>query len=245
MAAQLETRFIAVPLTTALQRLAREDVIAFVLVSMADDEFVDFKELETTLANWPHRDGRVLFSIRTGLPNNEPIKFINAEPVCTPVLFQQSDLVRLAFENLARTAGFTGALVETWFEPDQRSWDRIARDFLDSAAQDITAEESPHAGNLVEVYPVHTALSRFENLGADYVLRFVLPVNELVPRAAELASSIDRQLHVLDPKRTGTIACMVSASERGAATEAGFDLLLGNRFWSKELGYKLAGWRQI
>jgi len=245
MVARLETRFIAVPLTTALQRLAREDVTAFVLVSMADDEFVDFKELENTLANWPDRNGRVLFSIRTGLPNDEPVKFIDAEPVCTPVLFQQSDLVRLAFENLARTVGFGGALVETWFEPKQRSWDRIARDFLDSASTDASADESPHEGNLVEAYPVHTALSRFENLGADYVLRFVHPVHELVPRAAELPFSIDRQLDALDQMRTGKITCMVSASERSAATEAGFDLLLGNRFWSKELGFKLAGWRQI
>jgi hypothetical protein len=245
MAARRDTRFIAVPLTTALQRLARDDVTAFVLVSMADDEFVDFKELEDTLANWPDREGRVLFSIRTGLPDNEAVRFIDAEPVCTPVLFQQSDLVRLAFENLARMTGFAGALVETWFEPKQRSWDRIARDFLESAPTDASADESPNVGNLVEVYPVHTALSRFENLGADYVLRFVPPVHELVPRAAELSSFIDRQLHALDPQRAGKITCMVSASERGAATEAGFDLLLGNRFWSNELGFKLAGWRQI
>src|SRR4051812_48992676 len=53
MADPRDTRFIVAPLTTALQRLTRNGVKAFVLVWMADDELVDFGELSKTLAAWP------------------------------------------------------------------------------------------------------------------------------------------------------------------------------------------------
>jgi hypothetical protein len=214
---------------------------------MADDELVDFGELSKALCAWPDREsGRVFFSIRTGLPGGRPLKFIDSEPARLPVLFKHDQLVRHAFENVALQAGFRGAVVESWVEPKQRPWRRMVEDFLSNAPKDETADESPIGDDLVEIYPVRTALSRFENLGADYVLRFLPPLNQLGPEAAQrLPGAIGAQLTGLNLKRTRRVACLVSATDRSDETEAGFDLVLNNGFWSHELGFTLAGWRQI
>ena len=244
----LQTKFLIAPITTRLQRVARDDAQALVVVDMADDELVDFKELRNSLAAWPGRAlGRVFFSIRHGLPSGQTSEQVGGEPFPLPVLFNQAELVRLAFEGLARDVGFPGATVDAYLPwPRRCAWEKLVADFVDHADEDATAEESPSGDNLVEVYPIRTALSRFENLSADYAVRIVPPVDELNPAdATKLPTAIEAHLSRINPDRSGKVACLVTANQGGPRTDKGFDLLLNNRFWCDQLGFELAGWRQI
>jgi hypothetical protein len=247
MADPLKTNFIVAPITTALQRLARDDAQAFVVVTMADDEFVDFAELRMALADWPDRQlGRVVFSVRHGLASGQTIGEVDGEPFPRPVLFDQTELVRFAFKGIARDVGFRSATIEAYLAYEQRPWELIVADFLGNAHQDATADESPIGDDLVEIYPVRTTMSRFENLGADYAVRIVPAVHELEPTAAtRIPKAIDICFSKLNPDRSGKVACIVNSIENVPKTEEGFDLLLDNGFWCKQLGFELVGWRQI
>jgi hypothetical protein len=247
MADPLKTNFIVVPITTALQRVGRDDAQAFVMVNMADDELVDFTELRMALADWPSRQlGRVFFNVRHSLASGQAIEEVDGEPFPRPVLFNQNELVQLAFEGIARDVGFRSATVEAYLAYEQRPWELIVADFLGNVDQDATADESPLGDDLVEVYPVRTTMSRFENLSADYAVRIVPSVHELEPTAATtIPKAIDVHLSKLNPDRSGKVACLVTATEAGRKTDEGLDLLLDNRFWCKQLGFELAGWRQI
>jgi hypothetical protein len=100
--------------------------------------------------------------------------------------------------------------------------------------------------DLVEIYPVRTTMSRFENLNADYAVRIVPSAHEFEPTAAtKIPKAIEAHLSKLDPDRSGKVACLVTATEPGRETDEGFGLLLDNRFWCKQLGFEIAGWRQI
>jgi hypothetical protein len=247
MADPLKTNFIVVPIATPLQRVGRGDAQAFVMVSMADDELVDFTELRIALADWPDRQlGRVFFSVRHGLAPGQTIEEVDGEPFPRPVLFSQTELVQLAFEGIARDVGFRSATVDAYLAYKPRPWELIVADFLGNAHQDAIADESPIGDDLVEVYPVSTTMSRFENLSADYAIRIVPAVHELEPTAAtEIPKAIEVHLSKLNPDRSGKVVCLVTAPEVGRKANEGFDLLLDNRFWCKQLGFELAGWRQI
>ena len=137
MADPLNTNFVVAPITTALQRLARDDAQAFVAVTMADDVFVDFAELRMALADWPDRHaGTVFFSVRHNLASGQAIEEVDGEPTPRPVLFNQTELVRLAFEGIARDVGLRSATVEAYIALKQRPWNLIVADFLGNAHQD-------------------------------------------------------------------------------------------------------------
>jgi hypothetical protein len=243
----LRTKFIVAPIATDLQRVARPDALAFVLVEMADDDFIDFKQLRQALADWLGRQrGSVFFNVRHGLGAGQTWELVDGQPSPQPVLFNQTELVRLAFDSIARDAGFRHATVNAYLPCKDRAWNLVVADFVANAQRDATADESPVGDELVEVYPVRTTMSRFENLSADYAVRIVPAVHELKSAAAKkIPAAIEAHLSKFRPGRRDKVAFMVTATKVGPKTIQGLGLLIGNAFWSKQLGYKLAGFRHL
>jgi hypothetical protein len=247
MADPLRTKFIVAPITTALQQVARKDARAFVVIALADDDFVDFDALREELAGWPGRQhASVFFSVRLGLPSGQPFEIMDGMPSPCPVFFQQTDVVRLVFEGIARDTGFRRATVEAYLPSECCDWEHIVAEFVGHADADLTAEESPVGDELVEVYPIRTAMSRFENLGADYAIRIVPAIHELNSTASnKIPEAIEAHLSKFQPSGRRKIAFMVTTTKPGPKTEAGLHLLIDNNFWSIRLGFEVAGFRHI
>jgi hypothetical protein len=243
----LQAKFLVAPITTDLQRVARPDALVFVLVTMADDDFINFKQLRQALADWPDRQrGSVFFNVRQGLKAGQTWQLVDGEPSPQPVLFNQTELVRIAFEGIAHDVGFRHATVDAYLPCKDLAWKLVVAEFAGNTQRDATADESPAGDELVEVYPVRTTMSRFENLNADYAVRIVPAVHELKPTAAKkIPAAIEAHLSKFRPGRRDKVAFMVTTIKAGPKTNRGLHLLIDNQFWSKQLGYKLAGFRHI
>lgn len=242
------TRFIVRPITTALQRVGREDAHAWVLVEMADDDYLAFDLLREALAAWPgRRRKKVCFYVQLALPPNQTLELVDGEPSPQPVLFRQSRIVELAFQELARESGFRAASVEVSLPHVSQDWNRIAAELEDATQQDIAAEESPAGNDLVDVYPVRTALSRFENSGADYVIHIRRPLYQFdTPMMERLPVSIQScltQLQARQPRRGAYL--ITDGPDNRAQSDAMWGLLGDSRFWRDQLGFKSIMLRQI
>jgi hypothetical protein len=242
------TRFILRPITTALQRVGREDAHVWVLVEMADDDYLAFDQLREALAPWPRRRRKkVCFYVQVSMPLGQSVELVDGEPSPQPVLFRQSRMVELALEQLARESGFRAATVDVSLPSVSQDWNRIAAEFDDSAQQDRAADESPVGDDLVDVYPIRTALSRFENSGADYVIHIRRPLNQFDTAMTErLATSIQSGLTQLQAKQPRRGAYLITdGPDNRAQSDAMWDLLGASRFWRDQLGFKNIMLRQI
>lgn len=242
------TRFIIRPVTTALQRVGREDAHAWVLVEMADDDYLAFDLLREALAAWPgRRRKKVCIYVQLALPPDQTLELIDGEPSPQPVLFRQSRLVELAFQEIARESGFRSASVDVGLPNEAQDWNQIVAELDDSAKQDISADESPAGNDLVDVYPVRTALSRYENSGADYVIHIRRPLNQFDTSMMErLPTSIQSgltQLQARQPRRGAYL--ITDGPDNRAQSDAMWDLLWDSRFWRDQLGFAGITLRQI
>ena len=251
MAHSLETGFVIVPITTALQKLDRADAQAWVLVRVRDDEPVRFGELRRALANCPKcHQGRVLFEIQVVMTPEQAMEYVdvNASDFPKCVLFNQFELVQLAFEGMARDAGFCSASAEVALHNKPCDWELISAEFNDNSEGDVHAEESPIGGDLVEVYPVRTALSRFDNFNADYVFRVVPPLNECTPETlARILEAIRACSDALECKTKLGVTFFSTAINGGSSTHDINELLLSGlldkQFWNQQLGFERATYR--
>ncbi len=241
-------RFIIRPITTALQRVGRQDAQVWVLVEMADGDHLAFDRLRETLAAWPgRRRKKVCFYVQLALPLGQSVELVDGEPFPQPVLFRQSRLVELALQQLARESGFRAASVEVSLPSGSSDWSWIAAEFDDLAQPDIAADESPVTNDLVDVYPVRTALSRFENSGADYVIHIRPPLCQFDAAMMErLSTSIETcltQLQANQPRRGAYL--ITDGPDNPARSTAMWDLLGSSRFWRGQLGFENVRLRQI
>jgi hypothetical protein len=249
MADLLETRFVIAPITTALQKLGRPEVRAWVLATVRDDEPVQFGELRKALADWPNRDqGDVVFEIQVVMTPEQALEYVDADEFPKCVLFSQFELVQLAFEAIAREAGFRRASATVSLDNKPHDWKLIAADFKNNSEQDARAEESPIGDDLLEVYPVRTALSRYDNFDADYVFRIVPPLNECEPAtAARIPEAIRARASKIKRKKRHGITFLSTATEwdsqaRDVDNQLR-DQLLDKEFWNEQLGFERAATR--
>jgi hypothetical protein len=242
------SRFIIRPITTVLQRVGRDDAHAWVLVEMADDNYLAFDLLREALAAWPgRRRKKVCFYVHLALPPGQSVELVDGEPSPQPVLFRQSRIVELAFQELARELGFRAASVEVELPSISQDWNWTTAEFDDSAKQDLAADESPVGDDFVDVYPVRTALSRFENSGADYVIHIRPPLNQfdtaMMERLPASIQSCLTQLRAEQPRRGAYL--ITDGRDNPVQSNAMWDLLGDARFWSDQLAFSSITLRQI
>jgi hypothetical protein len=215
---------------------------------MADDNYLAFDLLREALAAWPgRRRKKVCFYVHLALPPGQAVELVDGEPSPQPVLFRQSRLVELAFQELARESGFRAASVEVELPALSQDWNQIVAELDDSAKQDLAADESPAGNDLVDVYPVRTALSRFENSGADYVIHIRPPLNQfdtaMMERLPTSIQSCLTQLQARQPRRGAYL--ITDGPDNRAQSDAMWDLLWDSHFWRDQLGFKSIILRQI
>jgi hypothetical protein len=242
------TRFIIRPVITALQRVGRQDAQVWALVEMADGEHLAFDQLREALAAWPgRRRKKVCLYVQLALPTGQSIELVDGEPSPQPVLFRQSRIVELAFQELARESGFRSASVEVKLPAVSKEWNRIAAEFDDPDQQYIGADESPAGDDLVDVYPVRTALSRFENSGADYVIHIRTPLYQFdTALMRRLPTSIQSCLTQLQARQVRRGAYLITdGPDNRAQSYSMWNLLGDSRFWRDQLGFAGIMLRQI
>jgi len=183
--------FLVLPITTELQGLAKKpDAVAYVLINgaalTADGKPGDPKPLDRNAlreAMKPYaglNGGSVMFIVRCLMPPGM------AEESSTRGVGRMSFGQLLDRRSFGPDLGFPHAQFKFGFRPPSGgadAWSEIVAEVAADLLSDLHRQEAPVGDELVKVYPVRTAISRFEHFGADCVVQIVPPLDDLEPDA--------------------------------------------------------------
>ncbi|MHC4401840.1 MAG: hypothetical protein ACYTG0_19380 [Planctomycetota bacterium] len=132
--------------------------------------------LSRLLASWPNsQQGSVYFSVLCRTPTTmEAPRFDIAHRI-----------ISYCLEGVAQRAGFLTSYADVRSLPSPPDWESLVSDFTSSADEDREADESALGDELVKVYPVRTATSRYEWRGADCVIHIVTPIHTYTAEIVE------------------------------------------------------------
>jgi hypothetical protein len=145
--------------------------------------------------------------------------------------------VKFGLEGVAQSCGFSYSLATVVTE-DRPDWDDIVASFGRAEDQQGDGFESPIGDALVQVYPVTTAISRFEYADADCVVHILKSLNKITADVNErLKTAVERYVAELNLTRKRKIAFLMTAPEPGGTFGTG-RAAFGARALGKQLGFE-------
>ncbi len=246
--------FIVAPISTRLQELGngvdeedydRATAAAWVLVN--GDALSSESNLELdprALSNCLQLLKRRLQTLRTAEQRSVRFKVLCRPPASgklAGIMQHSSSAVKFGLEGVAQSCGFTNSLATIAIE-DQPGWDEIVASFSEEGNGRASSREEPLGDDLIQVFPVTTAISRFEYGRADCVVQVLTPLDRITAQLAErTVASMQRYVAELGLSNKHKIAFLMTAPQPGHTfTPQG--TVFDRKIWKESLGFDKAIW---